>query len=386
MKRTFIGLMLLLSTMLCHAQYFVESPNRDVRVNLQSNRERTGLSKFTTPQQMTMKVSIPGEVLVNKEVGLTVKTKGRRHNFGKSDIMRVNKQQQLLDAPDNIDSMLVGLKGRYNTLMLATAEGIVLELRAYNNGVAYRFKVMGIEGDYKILNFCDVFNGEKPVAIEGTFEGTYTSAWSTLIYELSGKPTPFGKQPKAKTTVASARKALGTRYVPWRDALSSITIGTSLNSVQGDTWGDVTDYHTLNIDLTYKHLFTGIGLYSCNSITYINWGESFWPFEGVMKDIQMWSIGARAGYVIPIQNGYEMWSFIPYVATTLMHLHQHGTTPRGAKALSHHAHWMVGPGVKVQLSERHGFTLAAGYEFQFFTDNLSPTGVHAFSISLGKTF
>ena len=105
-----------------------------------------------------------------------------------------------------------------------------------------------------------------------------------------------------------------------------------------------------------------------------------------MKDISSWNVGARAGYCLPIQNGYEIWSFIPYVGTTLMHLHQHGKIQTGSKALSHHAHWMVGPGVKVQLATREGITLGTGYEFQFFLDNKAPKGMHAISVSIGKTF
>ena len=56
--------------------------------------------------------------------------------------------------------MLANLEGRYNSMMLGTDEGIVLEGRAYNNGVAYRFRVSGYTDDYKILEVCNVFPEE----------------------------------------------------------------------------------------------------------------------------------------------------------------------------------------------------------------------------------
>lgn len=388
MKRPLILLALLFSALVCHAQYHIESPDMQLRVSLQSNRKRKGISKITRPDRMFMQVSVLGNRLLNSEVELVVKSKGRRYSFGKGNVVHAIRQQRMVDAPDARDSMLTLMKGRYNSLTIVTDNHIVLEVRAYNNGVAYRFKVNHYEGDYKILNLSDLFPEESSVAILGTFEGDYTSPWSALHIGLppaSVASWPH-KRPKPKIAVHSMRNHLGIRRVPWRDALSSLSVGTAVNWHTGNTWGDFTNYHTLNVDLTYKHLFTGIGVTTCQQMQYILLGESFWPFEGVVKDIYLWSIGARAGYCLPVQNGYEVWSFIPYVATTLMHLHQHGKLRPGANALSHHGHWLVGPGVKVQVSDRYGFTLGVGYEYQFFTDRLAPDGMHAVSVSVGKTF
>lgn len=382
--RKFISLfVLILCACTCMAQYYVESPNKELRVTLHSNKGRKGASKFFVPLKMTMKVFSESEVLVDREIGLTVKSKGHRYAFGKSNIMRVNKMARQVDHPDAQDAGLADMSGRYNNLILATDNGIMLEVRVYNNGVAYRYNISGFPEDYKILEVCDVFPGESPVAILGTFEGDYTSPWHTMKVEL---PVIKEKKAKAKLSTTSPTKRLGTRFIPWRDALSSITVGTAFNWHVGNTWGDFADYHTFGVDFTYKHLFGGLSFLPCESIQYISWDKDFWPFEGIIKDIDAWNIGAKAGYCLPIQNGYEVWSFIPYVATTLIHLHQHGQIRYGAKALSHHAHWMVGPGVKVQMAVREGITFGAGYEYQFFLDNESPDGMHAISVSIGKTF
>lgn len=373
----------MLCTCTCMAQYYLESPNKDLRVTLHSNRGRRGASVFLVPQKMTMKVFSESEILVDKEIGLTVKSKGRRYAFGKSEVKRINKSEKQIDHPDTKSDELSNLSGQYNSLTLAMENGIMLEVRAYNNGVAYRFNVTGYPEDYKILEFCDVFPGESPVAILGTFEGDYTSPWHTLKVEL---PDKSDMRAKAKRTTKSPTYLLGTRFIPWRDALSSISVGSAFNWHVGNTWGDFADYHTFHVDFTYKHLYGGLSFLPCEEIQYIGWDRDFWPFEGMIKGIDAWNVGARVGYCLPVQNCYEVWSFIPYVATTLIHLHQHGQIRYGYKALSHHAHWTVGPGVKVQVAERAGFTIGAGYEYQFFTDKKAPTGMHAVSISLGKTF
>ena len=383
MKKIVSLFVLILCACTCMAQYYVESPNQELRVTLHSNRGRKGSSKFFVPLKMTMKVFSQSEVLVDEEIGLTVKSKGRRYAFGKSNIQQVNKTERQLDHPDTRDAGLSDMSGRYNSLILVTDNGMTLEVRAYNNGITYRYRVSGYPEDYKILEVCDVFPDESPVAILGTFEGDYTSPWHVMKVEL---PAKADRRAKAQLSTTSPTRRLGTRIIPWRDALSSISVGTAMNIHSGDTWGDFSDYHTFSVDFTYKHLFGGLSFMPCGEIQYIYLNESSWPFEGVVKDISAWNVGARAGYCLPIQNGYETWSFIPYVATTLMHLHQHGKIRVGAKALSHHAHWMVGPGVKVQLAVREGITLGAGYEYQFFLDNKAPKGMHAISVSMGKTF
>ncbi len=382
--RKFVSLfILILCACTCMAQYTVTSPDRTVRVNLDSNRGRKGMSKFFVPLKMRMRVSYISERLVNSEIGLTVKSHGHRYEFGKSDILRVNQARRQMDHPETRDPALADMEGQYNTLMMVTESGIILEVRAYNNGVAYRYSVTGYTDDYKILDVIDVFPGEKPTAILGTFEGNYTLPWRTMKVEVFDDEK--GEE-QVKTTTKSPTMNQGTRFVKWRDALSSISVGTTYNAHTGDTWGDFTDYHTFQVEGTYKHLYGAVSVSPCNTIKYIAWGESEWPFEGMIKGVDMWSLGFKAGYCLPVQNGYEIWSFIPYLSADMMHLHQHGKIRPSYKGLSHHAHWSMGPGVKVQMATRFGFTLGAAYEYRFFLDNMAPDGMHGVSVSVGKTF
>ena len=195
-----------------------------------------------------------------------------------------------------------------------------------------------------------------------------------------------GKKSKIPTTTYSDALNRGTRFVPWKDALSSVSVGISFDWHHGDTWGDFSDMQSFRADFTYKHIYGGVDFASCTQILYIPWGEDYWPFEKVIKDIDAWRVGIRGGYCIPLQNGYEIWSIIPYVATSVMHLHQHGATRPNFKPLDMHNHWLVGPGVKVQLAHREGIMLGAGYECQFFLDKKSPTAMSSLTFSIGKMF
>ncbi len=383
MKKIVSLFVLILCACTCMAQYHVESPNGEIRVNFQSNKGRKGASKFFVPTKMTMTVSGGGKRLVRNEIGLTVKSKGHRYMFGKSEIIRANKGENLVEQPDMRDTLLADFSGRYNTLLLATEKGMLLEVRVYNDGVAYRFRVSGYPEDYKILEVCDVFPGEKPIAILGTFEGDYLMPWRTMKVNIS-EGEEYRKE-VSTVTKSSAQKG-GTRIVSWRDALSSVSLGISVGMDNGDTWGDIGDVHHFRADFTYKYIYGGIGISPCRQIQYIPWGDDFWPFDKVIGGIDSWGLGIRTGFCLPVQNGYEVWNFIPYVATSMMHLHQHGTTRTSFKSLDKHNHWLVGPGVKVQLAHREGLMLGVSYEYQFFTDNKAPKGMHTFAVSIGKMF
>lgn len=383
MKKLLIIIALVLQTSICVAQYAVYSPNGELSVSLNTNKSRKGASKFLIPTKMTMKVSKEAKTLSDAEIGLTVKSKGRRYAFGKANIIRTNKGERMLDHPETRDTLLSNLTGRYNVLYMATDNGMMLEVRVYDDGVAYRFKISDYPEDYKILEVCDVFPEEKPIAILGTFEGEYTLPWRTMKVE---KTVYNGKKSKIPTTTYSDALNRGTRFVPWKDALSSVSVGISFDWHHGDTWGDFSDMQSFRADFTYKHIYGGVDFASCTQILYIPWGEDYWPFEKVIKDIDAWRVGIRGGYCIPLQNGYEIWSIIPYVATSVMHLHQHGATRPNFKPLDMHNHWLVGPGVKVQLAHREGIMLGAGYECQFFLDKKSPTAMSSLTFSIGKMF
>jgi hypothetical protein len=124
----------------------------------------------------------------------------------------------------------------------------------------------------------------------------------------------------------------------------------------------------------------------CQEIQYIHYEKDFWPFEKLAGGIDSWSLGARAGFCLPLQNGYEVWNIIPYVAASVMHLHQHGDIRPGYKTLDKHNHYLVGPGIKVQCAFRDGILMGLGYECQFFTGRKAPTSMNSVMVSIGKTF
>lgn len=364
-------------------QYYIQSPNREIRVSFTSNRDRKGWSVFLVPTKMTMKVSNYTQDFVNREINLTVKSKGKRYSFGKSDMKNVNKVNGFVDAPDAIDSTLANLNGRYNTLTMASENGIILEVRAYNNGVAYRFRVSGYPEDYKILEQTNVFPGESPVAIVGTFEGEYVSPWHVLKIRVEEFNPETGKTP---TNTISPTYHRGRTTVPWRDALSSVSIGMTFDSFYGDTWREMATPQSIVADFTYKAIYGGVSYTPCYTLLYIPWGNSYWPFEGVIADVDAWSLGAKAGYCYTYQKGYNVYNVIPYIHTSVMHLHQHRKLNKLNKSLDMHNHWLVGPGVKFQCAHRERLTLGVGVEYQFFTDKKAPDGKASLLLSIGKMF
>ena len=381
--------MLLSIMMLCvcigKAQYLIQSPDEKVRVTLHSKMRKKKDSKFLVPDKMSMKVFNERQVLADNEIGLTVKSNGKRVEFGKCSIVKSYRGIRQIDTQKDITDLM----GRYNSILLKTDEGITLEVRVYNNGVAYRFGVSGYEGDYKILDVCNVLPEEKAVAILGTFEGEYVMPWRTMKIEAEDM-NDIRKPATTKTTSEATDR--GTKIVPWRDALSTISVGTAFTWYNGDgIWGNISQDHNIAVDFTYKYLYGGVSYVPCHSTQYIHWSEEEnskygAPFKNVMGDIHSWNFGVRAGFCLPVQNGYEVWNFIPYVATSVMHLKQHGDTREGYSGLSKHNHYLVGPGVKIQCTLRGGFTLGAAYEYQFFTGSNTPTGMNSLTLSLGKMF
>lgn len=382
MKKSITIIVLILHACLCAAQYTIESPNQSVKVSLQTNRNRKGASKYLVPTKMTMRVTCEGETVLNKEIGLTVKFNGDRYAFGKANIVHTNKAMNNMDHPETCDSMLTNLAGRYNSLILGANNGVFLEIRAYNNGVAYRFRVTGYPEDYKILEVCNVFPGENPIAILGTYEGDVTLPWSAMKVDVS----MVDDEPEITTTTTSTRKESNLRKISWRDALSSVSIGFSADWHSGDTWRDFSDSQGIHADFTYKNIYGGVNYTRCHEIQYIVYEEDYWPFEGLRGSIHAWKAGIKGGYSINMQKGYNIWNFIPYVGTSLMHLLQHGQPRKGAKTLDKHNHYMVGPGFKVQCAFRERISIGAACEYQFFTDKKAPTGMGSFILSIGKSF
>lgn len=386
MKKILLLSLLLFNAFVCQAQYQLTSPNEELRVNIQTNRERKGASKFLVPTKRTLRVQAGKVVLTNREIGLTVKADGHRTSFGKLTISNISNTFNTRGYTEDSDTMLACMKGRYNGLVLKSDEGITLELRAYDNGVAYRFKVSGQTADYKILDVCNALPDEKAIAVLGTFTGEYVMPWRMMVVEMSDNKT-------AKSTKThSEAVGRGARIVSWRDALSSISVGTGFNWYGGSAWGDISQDHNVTVDFTYKYLYGGLSFTPCHEMQYIvmqdvnkgSFGKE--PFKSVMGSVHSWTFGARAGFCLPVQSGYEVWSFIPYVAASVMHLQQHGKAQKTYSTVSPHNHYLIGPGIKVQCALRGGLTLGAAYERQFFTGNNTPSGMNSLIFTIGKTF
>lgn len=368
---------------MCWSQYLLTSPDEELRMTLHTNRERKGASKFLVPTKRTLKVFDEKSVMVDKEIGLTVKANGDRTIFGRLTISDAEKSFRMAERLEERDSLLANMKGRYNGLTLKTEEGITLELRLYNNGAAYRFRVSNQESDYKVLDVCNVFPEEKAIAILGTFTGEYVMPWRTMTIE---------KAETVSTKTHSEATERGTRIVPWKDALSSISAGVAINWYNSEAWGDIAQNHSFSADFTYKYIYGGVSFTPCQEAQYIVMEDvnkgifDKEPFKDVMGSVHAWTLGARAGFCLPVQNGYEVWNFIPYVAASVTHLNQHGKTRETYSSVSPHNHYAVGPGMKIQCALRQGFTLGIGYEYQFFTGSNTPKGMNSLSFSLGKTF
>lgn len=382
MKKSLAILVLLLNASLCWAQFLLQSPDEKIRVTLHSEKKYDSDKKSRLPEKATMRVFSEKSVILYKEIGLTVKAKGERHTFGKMSFTNVRKGFGNTNAP------LSEFKGKYNDIRLNTAEGVSLEVRAYNDGVAFRFHVAGYGDEYKILEVCDVLPDEDPVAILGTFSGDIAMPWRILKIETDDKDISLESiiNDKVNTTTKSELTGRGTRIVPWKDALSSITVGSGINWYNGNAWGDISQEHNITADFTYKYLYFGASHTPCHEVQYIHWDGNFWPFGRVMGSVHAWSLGAKAGFCLPVQNGYEVWSFIPYVAASVMHLRQHGKIHPTYTTVSPHNYYMVGPGVKVQCAFRNGISLGASYEYQVFTAKNAPYAMNSFSMSIGKMF
>lgn len=388
MKRIILILILMLSIPVCRAQFVVDSPDTTVQVVLKSNRTRKGISKYLVPTQMRLQIvlgvqEVTNEVtglrlrmpaiVLNKEIGLTVKSKGRRYAFGKSQLSKYYTLAGTLEEP------IAGLKGDYNSAVLVTEAGITLEILVFNEGMAYRFKVSGYPDDYKILEVCNVFPHEKPIAIPGTLTGDYVMPWRCMYFKDNELLSPQREELEEPFRHP-------TKIVSWRDALSSISVGTHFNWYYGGAWEEVSQDQNIAVDLTYKHLYGGISFTPCHETVYVRLFEDYEPFRNIYGSIHSWSVAGRLGYNLPIQNGYEIYNISPYIATSLMHLDQH----RGARITNNridpHHYYMIGAGIKIQVAIRQRITFGVGYEHQFFTGDKCPKGMNSVLLSIGRLF
>ncbi len=388
MKRAIFSILLILCFSAGWAQYFVSSPDGSYRVSLNTNRSRKGASRFFVPTRMMMQVSEGfRNVLLSEEIGLTVKSHGKRFAFGKSYIKQHVSDSGYSQEP--IDE----LSGKYNSLELESEVGIILELKVYNTGIAYRFKITGFPDEYKILEICDVFPNEKGIANLGTLTGDYTSPWRTVeIIEKYGKKVIKEKEKienySYETFNESDQFYLSptTKIIPWRDALSSFSIGTHFNWYHGDAWKGVADDNSIDADFIYKYIYAGLSFTPCHEMMYIYYENDFDPFLGVIGSVHSWTLSGRIGFSLPVQSGFEIWNFSPYLTTSLLHLQQHGLTLPGHVTPHPHHYNLMGAGIKVECALRQRLSLGVGYEYQFFTGKKTPSGRSSLIFSLGYLF
>ncbi len=388
MKRAFFTILLTLCFSTGWAQYFLNSPDESYRVNLNSNRERKGASRFFVPTRMMMQVRAGiRNTLLNEEIGLTVKSHGKRYAFGKSYIIQQVTNSGYSQEP------LDELSGKYNSLELMTEVGITLEIRVYNTGIAYRFKIKGFPDEYKILEICDVFPNEKSIANLGTLTGDYTLPWRTVeITEEDGKKLIKEKEKIEDYTYEGLNQSdqfyltPTTKIIPWRDALSSISIGTHFNWYHGNTWKGVAEDNSIDADVIYKYIYAGLGFTPCHEMMYIYYNEDFEPFMGVIGSVHSWTLSGRLGFSLPVQSGFEIWNFSPYLTTSLLHLQQHGNTLVGHVTPHPHHYNLIGAGIHIQCALRQRVSLSIGYEHQFFTGKKTPSSRSSLIFSLGYLF
>lgn len=376
-----------------HAQYKVNSPDGSIRVELNTNRDRKGLRKFVVPTLMAIRVYDEGRMIIDHEIGVDIKLHGKRYSFGKIDVDRLQADDDLHESVETRDAALGSFSDTYNRIQLGVKPGIILEVRVYDEGVAYQFRVTGINDEYKILRVCDPFIEEKPIAIEGTFTGDHILPWSvfniiqyenTYIYHTHDLNEEENVQTEPIPTLRA--KTSPFRLVSWHDALSSVTVGGSVNLYHGSVWQHMNTDYSYNVNVTYKYLYGGLSYAPCNEILFVHYQHEYEPFMGVMGSIHQWKLGSRLGVSFPFQQGMEVWNFTPYIGASLMRIREHGTTMPGYHKPLFHNKYLVGPGLSIQLAISGRYVWALNYEYQLFTGRLTPKGMHVFGTSFGLMF
>ena len=375
--------------------YRVSSPDKKIQANLLVQEGTQGRSKFVKPQKKMLDVVRGRESIIrNRELDLVIKADGHRYDFGKSEIVMTHDQKLQKDAPIsciNDKGESLELSGTYNGLTMETECGVTLELRVYDGGVAYRYLVRQMAGEYKILAVSYVLPDEKPIAILGTFNDDYVFPWSIMTIEADDNGEPAAVSPvQAFRPVRTISKVSGVTgrpnkngVVSWRDALSSYSVGGTFNWFSSGAWKNVAQTMSFSADFTYKYIYGGLTYSPCNELLYLYYDEDYDPFIRVMGSVHSWAAGARIGFALPIQNGYNVWTITPYCAASLLHLQQHGRTRPAYNDVNPHHYYLIGPGVKVQCGVRERLTIGFSYEYQLFTGEKTPRGMNSLGVSFG---
>ena len=383
MKHCFFFLLCLMIPLCANAQYSVSSPNMSATVDFKTDRRAGVRSKFLRSEKVRMTVMANGKLYFHsREIGLEILSHGRRASFGKSDMISGTNTTITISADDLEVLNKAGLKGRYRGLVLESVAGILLEVVVFNNGMAYRFSTTGFaaEDEYKILNVTDVFPDEHPNGILGTFKGNQVFPWRTMLFDEE-------EEQEIKTDVDEWENLYPhTKVVSWKDALRSASIGLTTSWISGKRWGNVANTQGISADFTYKHLYGGLSFSPCQQLLYVFYEHDFDPLLGVMGAVHSRDVSCRFGYNLPIQNGYDIWSFAPYATATYLYLHQHGKIHPTYHDVEDQHHYLVGLGLKAQYQMRQRITFGLSYEYQVFTGRKEPHGRNTFIFSMGYGF
>ena len=387
MKHQFILIIIALLSVTVNAQVnqlSVTSPDKATKVTVKIKRSTKGRSKFTKPIKKTIDIVYGNTQLIrNEELNLTLKVNGKRSEFGYAELTEYHEMTANDDSLSTDSSNIKVLSGWYKSLTINTDIGISLEIRVYNNGVAYRYKVARQADEYKILTIPRVFSNEKPIAILGTYTDSYVFPWN--IMTIGYNSIDDGIQDILSINcIDNKPKVAG--IVSWKDALSSFSVGSNFSWFTGGNWKNIAQTYSFTADATYKYLYGGITYAPCNELLYIYYGEDYTPFTNVMGSIHSWGLGCRIGFNLPIQNGFNVWNITPYIGTTLMHLFQHGDIRIGSWDVHPHNQYLVGAGIKIQCAVREQISLGISYDYQFFTHKETPLGMNSLGVSLGYHF
>ena len=325
MKKYVLFLFCLMLSFLAKAQYSIPSPDMSAWVRLDADKKHGIRSKIMRPYVMRMSVTVKGKKMIrNREIGLEILSHGRRSSFGKSD-----------DDDDD---------------------------------------------EYKILNVTDVFPDEHPNGILGTFIGNQVFPWRTMLFDE--------EEEQEKKTALDEWENLypHNKVLSWKDALRSASIGLTTSWISGKRWGNVSTCQGISADFAYKHLYGGLSCTPCYEILYVFWEYDYDPFIGVVGSVRSWDMSCRFGYNLPIQNGYDIWTFAPYATATYLNLHQHGKIHPTYKDVEDHHHYLVGLGLKAQYQMRQRITFGVSYEYQAFTGRKEPHGRNSFIVTMGYGF
>lgn len=382
MKAVTLFILCLAFSLYAKAQYFVASPDRTVRVGLRVDQKRTFNTKVLRPYKMKINIKAEGKTIVdNQEIGLEIYSDGRRYAFGKSDMKHYVVYPHALTGAD--DEPLKRLGDMCNRLVLEAANGVTLEISVFDHGVAYRYSISGYEGEYKILDVCDVLPNDKPNAILGTFTGDLTLPWRMMSLDDMKEKGKKKDLQQDEETDEWARLYPSTKIVSWKDALSSVSLGGTFIWYSGKAWRGLAQTQGIAADFTYKYLYGGLSYTPCQELLYLHWDEDFAPFTNIMGSVHLWDVSSRLGFNLPVQAGLDIWNFAPYATASYMALRQHGEVHPGYSKLSNTDHWLAGAGLKVQYMMHGRFALGLAYEFQWFTDKQEPRGRNSLIVSLG---